>query len=751
MIDLSRVWPELKAVEKIGEGSFGKVYKCEREEYGIKSVCAVKVISIPQSKAELDSMSFEGVTEEGARSFYSDVVNDFANEIKLMEMLKGAPNIVNVENFKIVERENEIGWDIYIRMEYLQSFVAYSRNKKLSEEDVKRFALDISNALAICSQNGIIHRDIKPDNIFVDKFGSFKLGDFGVARKLEGTMSVMSKKGTYSYMAPEVFRGEKYDSRADIYSLGMIMYKLLNRNRDPFVDLNTPMVGFKERNDAIERRRRGERIPAPVDASPEMAAVILKMVEFNPENRYRNIDDFINVIKSSQPSTAVLGGKAEPVQTVGNEPTVVADDEPTVIGDSLGEEPTVMSDSFGDEPTVMAEKEKKPKKKKIWLIILLVFVGLAFVAGVIIAIVLIADYSARRAYYNSMYNEPVVEDDYYYEESYSDYYYEEETEYVMSEEEILYEEAEKAAMTHTAQGAILFGKLATEYNYYSDSYQRSMELWDYVADRKTIAASYDNYTVGLTDYGTVVATGNNSSGQCDVYEWTDIIAISAYYRHTVGLKSDGTVLAIGNNDYGQCNVYGWDNIVAVSVGSNHTVGLKCDGTVVAVGDNYYGQCDVGGWTDIIAICTGVDYTIGLKLDGTVVATGNNEDGQCNVYGWTDIASIYAGGFSTVGLKRDGSVVVAGDWAEYDFSSWYDLDSITLDYYYIVGVKEDGTTYAYSKENGSMDLSTWQHVEFASVCDTHFVAVGGNGVAVAKGDNEFGECNLDEWTNIKVPY
>ena len=394
MLDLSRVWPEWKAVEKLGEGSFGKVYRCEREEYGIKSVCAIKVISIPQSQAEIESMSFEGITADGARTYYSDVVNDFANEIKLMEMLKGAPNVVSVENYKIVERENEIGWDIYIRMEYLQSFVSYSKNKRFSEADVKKFALDIANALDVCSKSGVIHRDVKPDNIFVDKFGSFKLGDFGVARRLEGSMSMMSKKGTYSYMAPEVFKGEKYDNRADIYSLGMVMYKLLNRNRDPFIDLNAPVIGFKERNEAIERRRSGEKLPAPVDASPAMADVILKACEYRPEDRYSTVEEFKAALDAvpvifEEPTVAardfelpvpapieadyndetvvVAPVLEEETELMGEEPTVMAGEEPTVMAD---DEATVMADpdataladeAYDEEPTVTEEKEEVRK------------------------------------------------------------------------------------------------------------------------------------------------------------------------------------------------------------------------------------------------------------------------------------------------------------------------------------------------------------------------------------------------------
>ena len=76
------------------------------------------------------------------------------------------------------------------------------------------------------------------------------------------------------------------------------------------------------------------------------------------------------------------------------------------------------------------------------------------------------------------------------------------------------------------------------------------------------------------------------------------MAISVGSNHTVGLKADGTVVAVGYNKYGQCEVSDWTDIVAVSAGDNHTVGLKADGTVVAVGDNDYDKCDVSLWRDI---------------------------------------------------------------------------------------------------------------------------------------------------------
>ena len=89
--------------------------------------------------------------------------------------------------------------------------------------------------------------------------------------------------------------------------------------------------------------------------------------------------------------------------------------------------------------------------------------------------------------------------------------------------------------------------------------------------------------MGVRSDGTVVAVGDNASGQCDVGGWTDITEVAASIRHTVGLKSDGTVVAVGDNASGQCDVEEWTGIAWIAAGAYHTVGLKSDGTAVVVG------------------------------------------------------------------------------------------------------------------------------------------------------------------------
>lgn len=287
------VWPEWELIEKIGEGSFGKVYKAKRTERGRSFYSAIKIISIPASKGELDSVRSEMNNEQSTREYFRNLVEDCIQEIYTMEHFCGNSHVVSFEDFKVVEYLDEIGWDISIRMEYLTSFMDYCTGKELTEKEVIKLGCDLAMALIYCRKLNIIHRDVKPENIFVSRFGDFKLGDFGIARKQAHTMSNMSKKGTYSYMAPEIYKGEKYDSSIDIYSLGIVLYKLMNQNRLPFLSLDKQLITYRDKETALARRMAGEKMPAPVNASAAFSHIILKACAYEPGKRYRKPEDML--------------------------------------------------------------------------------------------------------------------------------------------------------------------------------------------------------------------------------------------------------------------------------------------------------------------------------------------------------------------------------------------------------------------------------------------------------------------------
>ncbi len=294
---IKAIWPDWEIVEVLGKGSFGTVYKAKRDELGSTFFSAIKVITVPQSESEIAAVRADGVDNESTRAYFKSCVDDWVNEIKLMESLKATQNIVSVEDYKVVEHADKIGWDIYIRMELLTSFTDYVGEKTLDEDEIIRLGIDICSALEFCSKLNILHRDIKPENIFVSKFGIFKLGDFGVARQLEKTNSGLSKKGTYHYMAPEVYNGKPYTSNVDTYSLAIVLYKLINDNRTPFLPPYPQQITFQDKEDALTRRLNGDSIPAPSKASNELAAIILKACSYNPSSRYNSPLDMKNELQ----------------------------------------------------------------------------------------------------------------------------------------------------------------------------------------------------------------------------------------------------------------------------------------------------------------------------------------------------------------------------------------------------------------------------------------------------------------------
>lgn len=312
-------WPEWKIVEKIGEGSFGQVYKAQRTERGKSFYSAIKIINIPGSQSELNSVRSETGNDQAAREYFQNLVEECIQEIGTMEYFRGNSYIVSVEDFKVMEYLDAIGWEISIRMEYLTSFLDYCAEKQLQEKEVIQMGLDLSKALGYCRKLHIIHRDVKPENIFVSRFGDFKLGDFGIARELERTMSGFSKKGTYSYMAPEMYKGEKYDSRVDIYSLGIVLYKLMNHNRLPFMNLEKQFITYRDKENALNKRMSGEQMAPPAEAGKLFGQIILKACAFDPDERYQTPEEFYRALDD------LKNGRIRNRQSVGTVNVVTAE------------------------------------------------------------------------------------------------------------------------------------------------------------------------------------------------------------------------------------------------------------------------------------------------------------------------------------------------------------------------------------------------------------------------------------------
>ena len=300
-LNIQLPWPGWRAVKYLGNGQFGQVYEIERTQAGITEHAAVKIVTRPKDESELEARYENGFDEESVAASYAEELQQYASEYRLMLEMKGQSNIISCDDFTLIENPNGIGGKIYIRMELLTPLKKMQKEIFTKEETVIRLGMDICRALMLCEEKHIIHRDIKPENIMVSQFGDFKLCDFGVSRFLDHTTNA-SQSGTPAYWAPEIAHMEKYGKSVDLYSLGIMMYWMLNNRKMPFVDADEVMTAQKM-NEALRRRYSGEDLPMPAKGSHRLKQIVLKACAYRPSDRYTSANEMYADLEALQSGT----------------------------------------------------------------------------------------------------------------------------------------------------------------------------------------------------------------------------------------------------------------------------------------------------------------------------------------------------------------------------------------------------------------------------------------------------------------
>jgi len=254
---------EYEIIEELGRGGMAMVYRAKDRQ--LEREVAIKVLPF--------SLAFD-----------TEFVERFQREARTAAQLEH-PNII------AIYRVGRSGRVIYFVMKFLRgnslSSVLGSR-KKLSPPEIRRLLLEAGSALGYAAQRGIVHRDIKPDNIMFDEFGQSVLTDFGIAKaasgqKLTGTgMSI----GTPHYMSPEQARAQPIDGRSDIYSLGVVAYQCLT-GTVPYDGEDSFSIGYKHIT---------EPIPTPnlITADERRIFEIIKrMLMKDPFDRFQTCEELI--------------------------------------------------------------------------------------------------------------------------------------------------------------------------------------------------------------------------------------------------------------------------------------------------------------------------------------------------------------------------------------------------------------------------------------------------------------------------
>jgi serine/threonine protein kinase len=265
-------------IKKLGSGGYGTVYLGIKEDLGKQYQTAVKHISVPDAEGYESVLQDYNYDKAAAEAHFEKLVSGITSEINTLLDLSKKDNryIVGYYDHDIQRQDDPLRFEIFMRMEYLTPLTGFIRQKGMTVGEVLKLGLNMCDALALCHNDGVMHRDIKEANIFISETGNYKLGDFGVAKVALETTQAGSIKGTASYMAPEIYLRESYDKSVDIYSLGVVLYKLLNNQRLPFMPDAPAAFTADDKNQAEARRLKGETPPLPLNAKNKLGEIVIK-------------------------------------------------------------------------------------------------------------------------------------------------------------------------------------------------------------------------------------------------------------------------------------------------------------------------------------------------------------------------------------------------------------------------------------------------------------------------------------------
>jgi serine/threonine-protein kinase len=271
-----------RVLRKIGGGGMADVYLCEDLTLGRR--VALKVLL----SRFLDDPNF---------------VERFRREAKAAAGLNHA-NLVSIYDW------GEVDGTYFIVMEYVEGETLKDlvrRRGRLSGSEAVRISLQLLAALEFAHRTGIVHRDIKPQNVMLDRDGNAKVTDFGIARAADSGMTEAgSILGTAQYLAPEQARGQRVDERSDLYSVGIVLYEMLT-GTVPFKGDSAVTVALKHVN---------EMAAEPAQLVPGMPyalnQIVLKAIAKDPDQRYQTAEQFARDLRSAQEGGPVAAATFDP-------------------------------------------------------------------------------------------------------------------------------------------------------------------------------------------------------------------------------------------------------------------------------------------------------------------------------------------------------------------------------------------------------------------------------------------------------
>ena len=347
----------------------------------------LKHISVPASQEQVQALLLSGAyqSETEADEYYRKEAEALVREAEERKKLLDCPYILPFLGIQMEKKSEGVGYDVYAVLPKRNSLQKYLEENAVSHLRGINMGIDLCVALSAMREEGYIHANLKPGNVFFSDAGRFLVGDFGLISTQDIQYAVLPEQYRSGYNAPElrnILGG--MNLTVDIYSLGMILYRIYNGNHAPFEDEQTNAKA------ADARRVEGEELPAPIYADYELAAIIRKACAFKPEDRYQDpeelrleleqymrrnaVSDHLIVpplVSDGQPLTPEEAAEeAEPVSFTDKEELSedfrksFAPDEGRSRRKKREQEPAPKAVLSDPTPLLTAERQKKAEKQK---------------------------------------------------------------------------------------------------------------------------------------------------------------------------------------------------------------------------------------------------------------------------------------------------------------------------------------------------------------------------------------------------
>ena len=697
---IQNTWPEYQLGNSIQNGKcaemFGAVRSSSASAPGLDDLASVRVVTIPPESADSAALAVKHGSAEQMESAFESMAADYVNLLNAIRGMNGTNGAARIRDCRTFKNKDSSGWVICTLTERLTPLADYLEGQEsIDENEAVKLGSDIASFLETCESGNRVYGNICEDSIFVDVNGNYKVAFPGTEQAVELLCGNEKKEDVWNYLPPESSSGGRRDRTSDTYALGILLYKLLNGNRFPFVargrENDTAAV-----REARKARLGGAKLPMPDDASPHLGAVVLKACDPNPANRFQSAAE----MKAAIMDRNFIGVPAAPVPPM----------------------------QQGPVQPVPAETGKQNGGNKKALIAILIILALALLG--------VGGWFAYKNFFAGNSGDPTA----------------------TAEPDQTAQSGDNTAKTPEpnpgAATAVPEVPTPAPTGYPTEPYYTPAPTDEPTPDPTAVPATpqptdaqtsvtpfeqsqyycwgFDvgqDHVIGLLSNGHAVAEGNNNNGKCNVSGWNDIVQVAAGYYFSAGLRRDGTVVIAGSDsEYIDLNyVYSWRNIVQISAQARTLIALDSYGNVFVAGHpekhdpseellSYsfpYSIRSASG-AQAVSVSAGRDHVLILFADGTCAAFGREEGKageRCDVYNWSGIVAITACQGGSVGLRANGTVVYTG------------------------GYKHDQTL-----------VRNLTNIACIASKGYHFVYIDRNGNVGCTGDNTYGQCNVSQWNS-----